>query len=78
MHASDNTYSPESPGQSIRFNREEGALGWHLTLDFGSGRGLVVHEFEPHFRLGAGSVEPAWDSLSLSLISPPKFLNDHN
>ena len=33
-----------------------------LTLDFGSGHDLMVHEFEP-----ADDVEPVWDSLSLSL-----------
>ena len=33
------------------------------TLDFGSGRDLVAHEFEPRIRLGTDSVGPAWDSL---------------
>ena len=36
----------------------------HLTLDFRSGHGLTVHEFEPGIRLCADSVVPAWDSLS--------------
>ena len=37
----------------------------HLTLDFSSGHDLMVCEFEPNIGLGADSVEPAWDSLSL-------------
>ena len=37
------------------------------TLDFGSGHDLVVGEFKSSAGLCAGSVEPAWDSLSLSL-----------
>ena len=42
------------------------------TLDFGSGRHLtILHEFEPQVRLRADSVEPAWDSLSLSLSASP-------
>ena len=49
-----------------------------LTLDLGSGHDLMVCEFEPHVRLCADSVEPAWDSLSPSLphslfASPPFF-----
>ena len=43
----------------------------HLTLDFGSGGDLMVQEYEPHIRLCADSVEPAWDSLSPSLSAPP-------
>ena len=42
----------------------------HLTLDFGSGHDLMVHEFEPRIELCTDSVEPAWDSLSPPL-SPP-------
>ena len=38
-----------------------------LSLDFGSGHDLTVHEFEPHVRLCADRVEPAWDSLSQTL-----------
>ena len=41
------------------------------TLDFGSGHDLTVHEIEPHIGLRADSTEPAWDSLSPSLSSPP-------
>ena len=44
-----------------------------LTLDFSSGHDLTICEFEPHVRLSADNVEPAWDSLSLSpsLSAPP-------
>ena len=38
-----------------------------LTLDFGSGHDLTVCEFEPHVRLCADSMGPAWDSLPPSL-----------
>ena len=41
----------------------------HPTLDFGSGHDLVF--CEP--RVGADSVEPAWDAVSPSLIAPPTF-----
>ena len=40
----------------------------HPTLDFGSGHGLMVCEFEPHVGLCADSGEPAWDSLSAPLL----------
>ena len=43
----------------------------HLTLAFGSGHDLTVHETEPHSGLCAVSVEPAWDSLSPSVSAPP-------
>ena len=43
----------------------------HPTLDLSSGHDLTVCEFEPHIRLHADSVEPAWDSLSPSLSAPP-------
>ena len=42
-----------------------------LTLGFGSGHDLTVHEFKPRIGLHADSVEPAWDSLSVSLSLPP-------
>ena len=42
-----------------------------LTLDFGSDHDLKVRGFEPHVRLHAAGVEPAWDSVSLSLCSSP-------
>ena len=38
-----------------------------LTLGFNSGHNLEVCGFEPHPRLCADSVVPAWDSVSLSL-----------
>ena len=40
------------------------------TLSFGSGHDLAVREFKPCIRLH-GDVEPAWDSVSLSLSGPP-------
>ena len=39
----------------------------HLTLDFSLGHGLTVYEFEPTVGLCTYSVEPTWDSTSLSL-----------
>ena len=41
----------------------------HWTLDFGSGHDLTIGEFEPHVELCTDSVEPIWDSPSLS--APP-------
>lgn len=41
-----------------------------LALDFGSGHGLTVREFEPRVGLCAGGVDPAWDSLSPSVSAP--------
>ena len=41
-----------------------------LTLGFGSGHDLMVHEFKPHIGLYADSVEPAWYSLSLPVSLP--------
>ena len=46
----------------------------HLTLDFGSGHNLIVHEFKPGIGLCTDSVEPAWNSLSLPLSLPLPFL----
>ena len=37
----------------------------HPTLDFGSGGGLTVREFDLHIGLCADGAEPAWDSLPL-------------
>ena len=45
------------------------------TLDFGSGHDLTVCGFDPCIRLCADSVEPAWDSLSLSDPPPTCFLS---
>ena len=42
-----------------------------LTFDFSSGHDLMVHECKPLMGLCADSVEPAWDSLFLSLSAPP-------
>ena len=42
-----------------------------LTLDFGSGHDLMVHEFKSCVGLGTDSAEPAWDSLSPPLSLPP-------
>ena len=42
-----------------------------LTLDFGSDHDLAVCEIEPGVGLCADTVEPAWDSLSLSLYPFP-------
>ena len=52
-----------------------GVPGWLiwsklLTLDFSSGHDLMICEFEPCIRLCTDNVEPAWDSLSLSLPLP--------
>ena len=41
------------------------------TLGFGSGHDLTVREFDLRVGLCADSLEPAWDSLSLSLSAPP-------
>ena len=38
-----------------------------LTLGFISGHDLAVREIKPRVGLCAGSVKPAWDSLSASL-----------
>ena len=46
----------------------------HLTLDFGSGHDLTVHEIEPHIGLCTDSADPAWDSLSPSFSAPPLFM----
>ena len=44
-----------------------------LILDLSSGHDLMVREMEPQVRLCAGSVEPAWDSLS-PILSAPSLL----
>ena len=48
----------------------------HLTLDFGSGHDLRVRGFKPCVRICADSVEPSWNSLSLSLC--PSLLKINN
>ena len=42
-----------------------------LTLGRGSGHDLTIHGFEPYKGLCTGSVETAWDSLSLSFSLCP-------
>ena len=47
----------------------------HPTLDFSSGHGLMVREFEPCLVLHDDSVEPCLGfSLSLSLFGPPPLM----
>ena len=41
------------------------------NFDLSSGHDLAVHEIESCTRLSTGSTEPAWDSLSPSLSTPP-------
>ena len=44
------------------------------TLDFGSGRGITIQEFELCIWLSADSAQPVWDSLSPSLSAPPPLM----
>ena len=46
----------------------------NVQLYFGSGHDLMVYESEPRIRLYAGSIKPAWDSLSPSLSAPPPLI----
>ena len=39
----------------------------HLTFDLGSSHDLTVGDTEPRLRLCTDSMEPAWDSVSLTL-----------
>ena len=43
----------------------------YLTFDLGLGHDLTVHEIEPCVGLCVDSMEPAWDSLSLSFCPSP-------
>ena len=45
-----------------------------LTLGFGSGHDLMVHEFEPLIGLCADSEKLAWDSRSPSLSVPSRLM----
>ena len=45
----------------------------HPTLHFGPGHDLTVCESETRVWLRADSVEPAWDSLPLSLLLPCSY-----
>ena len=49
-----------------------------LTLDFSSDHDLMAHEFQPYIGLCTGSVEPAWDALSLPLSAPPQLAHSHS
>ena len=51
-------------------SRVSGCLS-HLSVHFGSGHDLTVHEFEPLIGLSAVSMELASDPLSLSLWTSP-------
>ena len=62
-------------GWNVLYNRLLGGIGVaqlveHSTLNFGSSHDLTVHEFEPHIQLCTESLEPTWNSLSLSLPLP--------
>ena len=46
----------------------------HLTIDFGSGHDLTVHEFKPCSGLCADNVELAWDSVFPAVSAPPPLL----
>ena len=46
-----------------------GSVSW--VSNFGSGRDLTVHEFQPHIGLSAVRAEPASDPLSPSRSAPP-------
>ena len=48
----------------------------HLTLDFGPGHDLSIHEFESHIEFCTDSTKPAWDCVSPSLYAllPLAFL----
>ena len=43
------------------------------TLDFGSGRDLMIGEFEPCIGLPVDSSETVWDFLSPSLCPSPAY-----
>ena len=64
---------PPLNGTSVEVHCKKGIKGrlGHsvecLTLDFGSGHDLAVRGIEPRVALHVESVEPAWDSLCLSL-----------
>ena len=55
---------------------QRGAPGWRsrLSAQLQPGHDPVVHEFEPHVRLWADSLEPVSDSVSPSLSAPPPFM----
>ena len=62
-----------SPSPALVLRRQKPRGAWvaqsveHPTVDLGSGHDLTACGFEPHIRLCVDSMEPAWDSLLLSL-----------
>ena len=48
-----------------------------LTLDFGSGPDLTVHEFEPHIGLCADNTKLAWDLSAPPLLALPLSQNEY-
>ena len=66
--------APHTEG-AIRMENREGRLGGSVgwVANFSSGHDLTVREFQPHVGLCAdsSSLEPASDSVSLSLSAPP-------
>ena len=58
-----------SPKSNINFWTLAQSVG-RLAFDFGSAYDLTIRDIKPCIGLCADSVEPAWDSPSLSL-SPP-------
>ena len=56
--------------KSCRWGAWVAQLVEHPTLEFSSGHNLTVCGFKPRIGLRADSMEPAWDSPSLSLPLP--------
>ena len=58
--------------QNVHIRGARGAqLVGRLILDVSSGHDLTISGTEPRVGLCADSVEPAWESLPLSLSAPP-------
>ena len=57
----------------VQTEKVSGAPGWlsRLSVYFGSGHDLMVHEIDPLVGLLTVSKKPAWASLSPSLSAPP-------
>ena len=53
---------------------QEAQLVECVILDFGSGRDLMVREFDSYVGLCTDSTEPAWESLSLPLHTCVRLL----
>ena len=62
---------PDATKNKSRRGAGMAQLGKRPTLDFISGHNLMVGGFEPCVGLCTDSVEPVWDSLSLSLSALP-------